>query len=239
MDAVDKITKESLRQRYDSYLTEHYLSVHVTIVSVALAVAGLDAAALVAPSMPLGGYRVLLWAMWGASLLAVADAYAGPMTGAIILPPRIPDAVDLFLPLFLGVSEFVMFSILGSPALVRVSMSTVLAGWWFAFAAFALVAAASVARAIQIVNGSTYEEQLDQPISVYLAAERRDCIAATATAFISITAGVLHIHGTLSSGENAYFIALAILMLIGGFINHHLAAKALRGAIDASSDGTA
>jgi hypothetical protein len=231
-----EITKESLRQRYDSYLTDHYLSVHVTIVSVTLAVAGLDAAALIAPSLPLGRYQLLLWAVWGTGLLAVADAYAGPMTGAIILPPRIPEAVDLFLPLLLGVSEFVMFSILGSPAIVHVSMGTVLAGWWFAFAAFALVATASIARAVQIVNGSTYEDRLNQPISVYLAAERRDCIAASAAVLISITAGVLHIHRTLSLRENYALTALAVLMLLGGFINHRLAAKALRGAIDGRSD---
>ena len=66
-----ELTTESIRQRYDSYLTDHYLSVHVTIVSVALAVAGLGAAALLTSSEP-GGFQLLSWALWGAGLLAVA-----------------------------------------------------------------------------------------------------------------------------------------------------------------------
>ena len=57
------------------------------------------------------------------------------MTGAIILPPRIPDAVDLFPPLLLGDCEFIMFSMLGSQAIWHVSTNTILAGWWFAFRA--------------------------------------------------------------------------------------------------------
>lgn len=233
----DEITRESLRQRYDSYLINHYLSVHVTIVSVVLAVAGVDAAALLAPLTPLGTYQPLLWAMWGVSLLAVAVAYAGPMTGAIVLPPRIPRALDLFLPLLLGVAEFVMFSILGSPAVAHVSATTILAGWWFSFAAFGLIAATSVARAIQVVGSGSYEKRLEQPIEHYLAAERRDCVAATLLAGVSIAAGALHTaNNPLSLAKNYALIGFVLLMLAGGFINHRFAAAALRDAIEVRSN---
>jgi hypothetical protein len=235
--AIDEVTGETLRQRYDSYLIDHYLSLHVTIVSVTLAVAGIGAAALLAPSAQHGKYQLLLWAMWGASLLAAADAYAGPMTGAILLPPRIPNAVDLALPLLLGVCEFVMFAVLGSQGIGAIPVNTILIGWWFAFAAFAVIAAGSVARAIQIVSGAAYEDRLKEPIRRYREAEVRDLIAASLAACISIAAGTLHVtDDKLSLTQNYALTGLAGLMLVGGFVDHRLAAKAVRAAIEASID---
>lgn len=237
--AIDEVTGETLRRRYDSYLIDHYLSLHVTIVSVTLAVAGISAAALLAPSAQHGKYQLLLWAMWAASLLAAADAYAGPMTGAILLPPRIPNAVDLVLPLLLGCCEFVMFAVLGSQGFGVLPVSTMLIGWWFAFAAFAVIAAGSVARAIQIVGSAEYEDRLKKSIRRYRGAEIRDLIAASLAACISIAVGTLHAtDDKLSLTQNYVQTGLTGLMLIGGFIDHQLAAKAVRAAIEASVEPT-
>lgn len=233
-----ELTTESIRQRYDSYLADHYLSVHVTIVSVTLAVAGLDAVALLTLSDP-GRLQLLYWALWAASLLAAAVAYAGPMTSVIILPPRIPDAVDLFLPLLLGVCEFVMFSVLGSQAIWHVSANTILAGWWFAFAAFGLIAAGSVVRVVQIVRGSVYERRLDNTIRDYLAAERRDIVAASLIGCVATTVGTLHVAGDALSFTGNYVVTgLAIVMLSVGFINHRHTARILHAAIDVNVDSS-
>ncbi|HEV3172941.1 MAG TPA: hypothetical protein VGZ32_21525 [Actinocrinis sp.] len=230
-----ELTRESLRQRYDTYLIDHYLSVGVTVVSVTLAVAGIDAAALLTSSA-LGRYQLLFWVLWGASLLGAAVAYAGPMTGAIILPPRIPGAVDLVVPLLLGVSEFVMFSVLGSQAIWHVSASTILAGWWFAFAAFDLIAAGGTARAIQIISGGRYEARLDQAVRDYLAVMGRDVFAASFTGCIALTVGVLHVAGdTLSLIWNYAVAGVAVVLLISGFISQRYSARNLHGVIADSS----
>src|SRR5262245_43038890 len=56
-----KIDRAELRERYRSYLGGHYLSLHITVVSVVLAAAGLAAASLIA--RPIGTHyeQLLLW----------------------------------------------------------------------------------------------------------------------------------------------------------------------------------
>lgn len=98
--------KTRLRAKHDTYMTDHYVGLHNMVVSVALAVAGVAAASLLGLPPAFRAFTPLLWMMLGASLLGIAVAYAGTVTGAPFLPARLPAMPDLLLPLLLAVTEF-------------------------------------------------------------------------------------------------------------------------------------
>jgi hypothetical protein len=111
-----ELSRDGLRQRHDTYLADHYMAAHVTVVSLALGVGGVTAASLIVPSPRFQGNQLVFMVLWLASLLATIVAYAGTMIGAIVLPARLPAVADLLLPLLLGVSEFLLFGVLAYPA---------------------------------------------------------------------------------------------------------------------------
>lgn len=78
MDEVgpaEEFDLRALRQRLRDYLMTHYLGLHITIVSVALAIAGLSAAGLVTQHGIGAVDLALLCLLWLGSLLATAVAY--------------------------------------------------------------------------------------------------------------------------------------------------------------------
>lgn len=223
------LSRETLSQRYDTYLADHYLSVHMTVVSLALGVAGLAAASLIAPSPRFGGDQIALWALWLVSLLATATAYAGTMNGAIILPSRIPAVIDLLLPLMLGITELVLFAILAYQATGLSSVRSVLTAWWFAFGVFGIVAATAVSRAIHVIDRAPYDGALQPAVENYLAGIRRDRMAAGATGALGAAAGTLHaVYGQLDIAVNCGAALLVALALCVGLNSHRLAARRLQ-----------
>src|SRR5205809_604337 len=89
------------KNRHESYLSNNYLALHNTIVSVTLAVAGLAAGNLLALPNEFGIYSWILRTLWVVSLIATLVAFAGAATGAGALPPQVPSIVDLLAPLLL------------------------------------------------------------------------------------------------------------------------------------------
>jgi hypothetical protein len=187
-----EIDREIIRRRQDTYLTDHYLAVHSTAVNVALGVAGISAASLLAPAEQLFTYRYLLWLLWLISLLATATAYAAAITGAIILPIRLPAVVDLMLPLILSLSEFLLFGVLVGQVTSFTSAKAILAGWWFAMSAYSLVAFLQVWRACYLIGSASYKIELQSTVGHYLRRQRRDMVALGLTAVWAALVGVCY-----------------------------------------------
>lgn len=229
------LTRANLRQRHDTYLADHYLSIHMMVVTLALGVAGLAAVDLITPSAKYDGDQGVLWVLWVASVLATAVAYAGTMIGAIVLPPRLPAVVDLLLPLLLGVTELTLFAILIVPDGKGPSLRDILTAWWFAFGLFGLTAAGAIWRAVHVITGTPRESELDKAVTGYLESIRMDKFAATAVGALGVTVGIAHaVDGKLDAGINYAAGGLVVAMLGFGLYSHYRTADKLRNALAAS-----
>ena len=89
---------------------------------------------------------LFLWLLWIGSLAATGVAYGGPMVGAFALPASIPSVSDLLLPLLVGVTEFLLFTILVHQV-SPVGLNNMVNTWLIIMTAFAFVAELSVFRA--------------------------------------------------------------------------------------------
>src|ERR1022692_1468980 len=141
------ISRSRLEERQDEVMTNHYLSLEVTVVSIALGIAGVAAAGLITRPANFGANAALLWLLWACSLLATAVAYAGPMIGAFALPPSIPKITDLLPPLALGIIEFLMFAVLIPQVTSAAKFDTVIDTWLWLMALFGLFAFLTILRA--------------------------------------------------------------------------------------------
>ena len=98
----DRISAAQVNERRTRYLMDQQIGIHVTIVSIALAVAGLAAAGLLVISSADRPYRILFWLLWITSLLYVGVVYSGMTVSVYILPGNLPNAIDMFLRLRLA-----------------------------------------------------------------------------------------------------------------------------------------
>ena len=193
-----EIDRFELQERYKSYLFNHYLSLHITVVSVVLAAAGLSAASLIAQHMGAHHQLLVLWLLWGGSLAATAVAYGGPMVGAFALPATIPSIIDLLLPLLVGVSEFLLFTVLISqvnPA----PLDSIVNSWLIIMAIFSFVADLSVLRARQLYSigrrEEAYSKEVADMIYRYLGHLTLDACAATVATAVAAAGAGLRIAG--------------------------------------------
>jgi len=161
LDLGEIIDRDRIVGRIDASLTSHYLSLEITVVSVALAMAGLALADLVAEPDGLGSRLVLLWLVWVGGLLAIAVAYAGPMIGAFALPPSVPTVWDLVPPLAIGVVEFLMFAVLIRQVGPGTQFDLVIATWLWVMAAFGIIAFVTILRAQYLLLEDTMNNRYD------------------------------------------------------------------------------
>jgi hypothetical protein len=187
-----EIGRKIIRQRQDTYLTDHYLATHSTAVNVALGVAGISAVSLLSPTAGLHSYQHLFWLLWLISLLTTATAYSAAITGAIILPLRLPAVVDLLLPLLLSMSEFMLFGVLATQVTGFSSAATILAGWWFTMSAYSLIAFLQVRRACYLIAGASYSPELRPAVARYLKRQRWDMAVLGAVVALAALIGSYH-----------------------------------------------
>jgi hypothetical protein len=227
--AISKLDSARLRQRYDMYLANHYTTVHMTVVSLALGIGGVTAATLIAPSPRFHGYQVAFWLLWLASLLATAVAYAGTMIGSLFLPMRLPAVTDLLLPLSLGVFEFFLFAVLGFQATgLTLPISDIFAAWWFALGGFGVMASASVWRVYFIIRSAGHEPDISRTMRYYRRRLVSDGCAAAATGAFGAGIGSLHIHRIISPRINYILSVLVVVGLAVGLVSHWRTARCLR-----------
>jgi hypothetical protein len=202
----DLIDKGRLRQRQDMYLVNHYMGIHVTIVSVALGVAGVAAASLLATKNVGVHLHLLLGLLWLASLLATVTAFSGTTAGSFALPAQVPAIWDLLLPLLMAVAEFLLFAVLIPQVVGPIPDATNIALWFFSMGAFGALAVAAVARARFVFGQQDYAEELKEGIAWYRGRLSLDIAGA------GITTAVAAISGTLSS----IFASRAVPIAYGG-----------------------
>jgi len=236
-DSVDvEIDLLELRRRSRDYLVGHYLGLHITVVSVALGLAGAAAASLITrhsiPTVDL----VLLWLLWLGSLLATAVAYAGTMVGAFALPSGVPSVTDLGLPLLMCVVEFLLFAVLIRQVTSFTNLSTLIDTWLVLMAAFGAIAMLSIIRAAHhftdasgpateagtrgVTETGPYSKEALEIIDRYREYLERDRIGAAATGITGAIGAVLRLSGVTSEAVAYLFLLLIIALLVGGLLGH-------------------
>src|SRR5258707_3363647 len=85
---MPKSIESSLESVTKAYLGGHYLSLHITVVSVVLAAPGVAAASLITRPMGADHQLPVLWLLLIGSLTATPLAFGLPMVGHFALPPQ-------------------------------------------------------------------------------------------------------------------------------------------------------
>lgn len=221
-----------LRGKHESYLTDHYVGLHNMVVSVALAVAGVAAASLLGLPSPFHAFAVLLWMMLGTSLLAIAVAYAGTVTGAPFLPARLPAMPDLMLPLLLAVTEFFLFGVLAHQVSAVASPQATVTSWYVVSSCFGVFAALSILRARSVINGGWYSDELRSTVVWYSRRLSRDAAAALSTAVVSILP-IVFLSAARSVPATLDYIVVSVLagQYCLGFGSHSSTRKGLMRAL--------
>ncbi|WP_157979533.1 hypothetical protein [Kribbella monticola] len=228
------VSRSEIASRYGSYLTSHYLDLHVTVVSVALGVAGLAAASLLAGTADLHGWAFVYWMMWLASLLAVATAYAGTMTGAIGLPARIPSMSDLLIPLLMAVVEVLMFGVLVSQIIGFDSRRSVIVAWFFLLSIFGLIAVAAILRANSYFHPSAYAFDIVDTVIAYRRRLRLDATGASVVTALGIAGGLVNLlRSDVSMVASAVLASIVVGGLVAALIGHNQTAQLWRRTLAA------
>jgi hypothetical protein len=214
----DHIDRAEIRERYKSYLANHYLGLHITVVSVVLALAGAAAASLAARHMGANHQLLVLWLLWAGSLAAAAVAYGGPMVGAFALPAQIPSITDLLLPLLLGIVELMLFSLLIRQITVA-DFTTIVSRWTALIGLFAILAMLSVLRARHHyslgIKERVYSGDVLQAVGDYMKLLNRDALSAAALAAISWGGLGLRARHVITGPTFTLPVAITVFLLLG------------------------
>lgn len=226
------LDRAHIAQRQDGYLVNHYMGLHVTIVSVALGIAGVAAASLLtARQVPLE-HRLLFGSLWVASILATAAAYAGATTGSFALPPRIPAMWDLLIPIFIAVAEFLLFAVLVSQVTDAPDAHTVVVVWFFCFSVFGLLSTVAVARARHLFKMTAYGSDVAPDVAWYVGRLSWDMVSASAAAIIGLGGGVVQLcYPHLALAQAYGFSVVVTVTLIGALVSQGQTAKVWRHAL--------
>lgn len=213
-----KINRVELRERYKTYLSSHYLSLHITVVSVVLAAAGVAAASLMTRPMGANHELLVLWLLWIGSLAATCAAYGGPMVGAFALPAAIPSISDLLLPLLVGITEFLLFTILVNqvnPAGVNLLVNS----WLIIMAIYSLLAEVSILRARHHFLAGLREKVYSRSVAVivkrYLRGLVRSASGVGMTTALSAAGAGLRVSGTIDWNPSIFPLFITLLLFIG------------------------
>lgn len=226
------LDRAHIAQRQDGYLVNHYMGLHVTIVSVALGIAGVAAASLLTARQVPPEHRLLFGSLWVASILATAAAYAGATTGSFALPPRIPAMWDLLIPLLIAVAEFLLFAVLVAQVTDTPDPRTVVVVWFFCFSVFALLSTVAVARARHLFKVTAYAGDIASDVAWYVRRLNRDMVSASTAAAIGLGGGIVQLRYAHLALTQAYgFSIVVIAVLVGALISQGRTAKVWRRAL--------
>lgn len=219
------IDLQRMRERQDMYLANHYIGFHNMAVSVGLAVAGIAVASMLDLPESYQPHALLLWLMLLASFLGVAVAYSGTITGAPLLPPAVPLAPDLLLPLCVALSEFFLLGVLAHQVVGLASPDAVVSAWFCACTAYALSTSLSVARARQLIargiRVGVYAPDVAPLASKLVKRLGLDVLATIALITTSAGGALYRIVATDYFGWPDYtFVVLLTVLIAAGFRSH-------------------
>jgi hypothetical protein len=212
---------ERVRERQDMYLANHYIGFHNMAVSVGLAVAGIAVASMLDLPETYQPYAPLLWLMLLTSFLGVAVAYSGTITGAPLLPPTVPAAPDLFLPLFVALSEFFLLGVLAHQVVGLANPDAVVTAWFCAFTVYALSTSLSVARARSLIARGVYAPDAEPLVNELVKRLWRDVLSTAVLVTVSLAGAVYRLIAMGYFGWPDYvFVVLLMVIVAAGFWSH-------------------
>ena len=140
------------------------------------------------------------------------------MVGAFALPASIPSVSDLLLPLLVGVTEFLLFTILVHQV-SPVGLNTLVNTWLIIMASFAFVAELSVLRAWHYyaagLREDAYSDDLVRIMKQYLRCIARDARGAAIGTVVAATGAGLRITGTIGGAPFWFPLAITLLLILG------------------------
>ncbi|MGW0632308.1 hypothetical protein [Streptomyces sp. NPDC002758] len=222
------MTRTHLEERLHIHLTNHYMQLHGTLVSIALGAAGFAAASLATATRGQADSSGVLWLMWVGGLLAIAVVYAGTVTGAFTLPAGIPSLWDLVFPLLIGLAQFMVFGVLTRTVAPFTNLDTIVEMWFFGMAGVGGFAGIGILRARHLVKVSSYEPALNSAMKYYRGRLKSDFIGASLTALIGCLGGVLLASGVhLDLAWTYAFVSAVVGVLAFGLWAQHITGIAL------------
>jgi hypothetical protein len=208
------VTIEELVERHSHYLMDQQIGLHGTMVSIALGVSGLAAASLFDVSPADRPYRLLFWLLWFTSLVAVGTVYSGMTVNVYALPSTIPSAVDMFLPVGVGLMEFMLFAVLTSPLNSQLSPRSVVVVWSGCFCLFGCLASLVIIRVRWLFKHTVYELSATQ-VAIYDVVKLLllDLRGASGSALVGAATALLI--GLVPAVSLAFAYLSATLLIIG------------------------
>ncbi|MEU0941394.1 hypothetical protein ABZ379_01160 [Streptomyces canus] len=222
------LTHAQLRERLHTRLIDHYTQLHGTLISITLGAAAFAAAGFVtAKAKP--GDSVLMWLFWVGGLLIVGAVYAGAITGVFVLPGGIPSLLDLFIPLGIGLSQFMVFGVLTANVVTISDPNGIVIGWFAAMAAVAVFAVLGIWRARSLMEDLTrYDAAVRSDVTKYRKRLGGDAGGAGCVAVLCVVGAVLRaIKVVLPLYGMCIYVAVIIGVLVFGLSQHRGAAKEL------------
>jgi hypothetical protein len=227
------VTAEHLADRRAHYFMDQQIGLHGTIVSLALGVAGLAAASLFEVSPASRPYHPLLWLLWCTSLVGVGIVYSGMTVNVYALPSTIPSALDMFLPVGVGLMEFMLFAVLTSPLNSQLSPHSVVVVWFGCFCAFGCFASLVIIRIRWLFEHTVYESpEIQAAVYQVFSLLRRDLGGASGSAFVSAAMAIVIGWVHALPLKLAYVVAaLLVVGMSSGVVNQRRQARILETAL--------
>lgn len=223
-----RVTAEQLRDRSAGYFMDQQAGIFGMIVSVALGVAGLAAASLFEVRPSDRPYHILFWILWAVSLLSIGVVYSGATVNLFALPNIVPSAPDMFIPLGIGLLEFMLFAVLTSPLTSELAPRSVTAAWFGCYGLFACLATVVLRRVRRLFTSTIYEGEHQEAVDVVIVQLGSDIRGSTASAAAGITySAVLALDGKVPLAVSYLLAALMAAGMVWGFISQYRQGKAL------------
>lgn len=223
------VTAGLLADRRAHYFMDQQIGLHGTIVSIALGVAGLAAASLFEVQAADRPYHGLLWMFWAASLLAVGVVYSGMTVSVYVLPSTIPTATDMFLPFAVGLSEFMLFTVLTTPLTAQLGPRSLIALWFGCLCLFGCFASISIQRVRRLFKRTKYDPlAVQEAVDAVAALMRNDLQGASATSLLSASSAIaIGLCPSVPLGLAYLLVAPLILGMLYGIYNQRCQAQLL------------
>jgi len=220
----NKIDRDRLRSRSDTFFMNHQINLHTTVMGTALAVGGLALASLLGTARLYQHNYLLLWFLWLASMIACFDVYNSVFTSAIALPSIVPTPLDLLPPLLIGTSEFLLFGVLAHQATGLTRTSSVIEAWFFSFSAFCLCSLLGLWRADYVfesgIGSGAYDSEVEVAVKTVQKILRQDMWTVIGLAAAGFGVGLALALATVPSFV-LYILALAIIVALSAAARGH------------------
>jgi hypothetical protein len=152
------------------------------------------------------------------------------------LPKKIPDVLDIFLPFFMAVMEFMLFAVLSPSLTNHTSTRSIITVWFGCLGAFSLLAALTVTRIRWIFQHGRYEERLHRPVEDVVKLMGQDRCGAGLCSLIGVTGAAVFKSVNAVPLNWVYIFALVIAICFGiGFRSHSKQRKILESELAALS----